>query len=281
MDVLTTPDEMRAWTAARRADRRRVGLVPTMGALHAGHHAITQLAGEHVDDVVVSIFVNPIQFDRPDDFAHYPRPIDDDVAGCAEAGAAAVYAPTAAAMYPPGFQSHVDPGRLAEVMEGAMRPGHFRGVTTVVAKLFGAVDPHLAVFGEKDYQQLRVLRQMVVDLDMGIEILPAPIVREPDGLAMSSRNRRLSSEDRTAAVCVCRALDAAADAAAAGQHDIAALEAIAADVIRAERRARSEYITIFDPDTLELRHDLATPARIAAAVWFGDVRLIDNRAIIA
>ena len=162
-----------------------------------------------------------------------------------------------------------------------MRPGHFRGVTTVVAKLFGAVDPHLAVFGEKDYQQLLVLRQMVVDLDMGIEILPAPIVREPDGLAMSSRNRRLSPEDRAAAVCVSRALDAAADSAAAGEHDIAKLEAIAADVIRAEPRARAEYLTIFDPDTLELRHDLDTPARVATAVWFGDVRLIDNRAISA
>jgi pantoate--beta-alanine ligase len=278
--VLVHPTEMQAWVAARRRAGRRIALVPTMGALHAGHYSLVTLARAHADDVVVSIFVNPLQFDRDADFTTYPRPIDDDVRGCAEMGAAAVYAPTAAVMYPPGFQTHVEPGALAGVMEGANRPGHFRGVTTVVTKLFGACRPDVAVFGEKDFQQLAVIRRMVIDLDLGIDIVPAPIVREPDGLAMSSRNRLLAAPDRAAAVCVPRSLEAAEAVVAKGVTDAAAVEAAARAVVDAEPRAHFEYATVFDPDTLESLTELDRPAHIATAVWFGgDVRLIDNRAL--
>jgi pantoate--beta-alanine ligase len=253
-----------------------------MGALHEGHYSLVRLAADHAEDVVVSIFVNPLQFDRHDDFTTYPRPIDDDVRGCAAAGAAAVYAPTAAIMYPAGFETHVEPGPLADVMEGAMRPGHFRGVTTVVAKLFGACRPDVAVFGEKDYQQLTIIRRMAVDLDLGIEIVPAPIVREPDGVAMSSRNRRLDPADRQAAICVPRALEAAEALVAAGVTDAGAVEAAARAVIDAEPRASFEYATVFDPDTLEALTEIDRPARLATAVWFGgDVRLIDNCALVS
>src|SRR4051794_40784979 len=189
---------MRAWSGQRREGGHIVGLVPTMGALHDGHLSLIEHARHRADDIVVSIFVNPLQFERGDDFERYPRPIDDDVAACIEAGVAAVYAPTAAVMYPDGFQTHVEPGTLAGGMEGAVRDGHFRGVATVVAKLFGAVRPHLAVFGEKDFQQLVVIRRMAEDLDMGVEIHAVPIVREPDGLALSSRNRLLPPADRAA-----------------------------------------------------------------------------------
>jgi pantoate--beta-alanine ligase len=278
--VLDAPAAIRAWSGQRRQAGRIIGLVPTMGALHEGHLSLIELAHQRADDVVVSIFVNPLQFERGDDFDRYPRPIDDDVAACAAAGVAAVYAPTAATMYPEGFETQVVPGRLAGVMEGGMRDGHFEGVLTVVAKLFGAVRPHLAVFGEKDFQQLAIVSRMVDDLDMGVEIVPGPIVREPDGLALSSRNRLLSPDDRVAARCVPRSLDAAATAAEAGERDVAAIESAARAVVVAEPRARLEYVTVFDPQTLQPIHSLTIPARIATAVWFGDVRLIDNRELL-
>ena len=270
---------MRAWSGQRRQAGRIVGLVPTMGALHEGHLSLIELAHRRADDVVVSIFVNPLQFERGGDFDRYPRPIDDDVAACGAAGVAAVYAPTAATMYPVGFQTHVVPGPLAGVMEGAMRGGHFQGVLTVVAKLFGAARPHVAVFGEKDFQQIAIVRQMVDDLDMGVEILAGPIVREPDGLALSSRNRLLPPDDRIAARCVPHSLDAAAAAAAAGERDIAAIESAARAVVADEPRARLEYVTVFDPLTLRPLEVLDGTARIATAVWFGDIRLIDNREV--
>jgi pantoate--beta-alanine ligase len=279
MEVFATPDEMRAWSR-ERARTGRIGFVPTMGALHAGHLSLVDIAADRCDDAVMSIFVNPLQFDRAADFDAYPRPIDDDVAAAGAAGVAAVYAPTARAMYPEGFETHVEPGALAAVMEGAARPGHFRGVTTVVTKLFGAVRPDVAVFGEKDFQQLAIIRRMATDLDLGVEIIGAPIVREHDGLAMSSRNVRLDPEQRAAAVCVPRALDAAAAAAAAG-GSVAALVSAASAVVADEPLARLEYIEVFDPLTLGLLHDLGdTPSpRLAIAVWFGAVRLIDNRGL--
>jgi pantoate--beta-alanine ligase len=279
MDVLTTPAAMRAWSMARRTTGARVGFVPTMGALHAGHLSLVDIAAARTDHVVVSIFVNPLQFDRRADFDAYPRPIDDDVDRCAEVGVDAVYAPTAGAMYPDGFQTHVEPGQLADVMEGAARPGHFRGVTTVVSKLFGAVAPDVAVFGEKDFQQLAVIRRMTCDLDLGIEIVGAPIVREPDGLAMSSRNVRLSPEQRAAAVSVPHALDAAVAVARDGRGAAAAVAA-AADVIAAEPLGRLEYVEIFDPHLLAPVPVPVAGSRIAIAVWFGDVRLIDNAALL-
>lgn len=248
-----------------------------MGALHDGHLGLVDVARAHADAVVMSIFVNPLQFNRSDDFDKYPRPIDDDLARCRAAGIDAVYAPTAAAMYPPGYDTYVEVGALAEPMEGAGRPGHFRGMATVVLKLLNAMAPDVAVFGQKDFQQLAIIRRMVADFDIGITIVGASTVREPDGLAMSSRNRRLAPADRVAAVCVPRALDAALAAYAGGERSAGALEATAQAVIAAEPRAALEYVRVSDAATLKPLQRIESPAVIAIAVWFGDVRLIDNR----
>ena len=281
--TLTTPDDARAWSLERRLAGETIGFVPTMGALHSGHLALVADAARRCDHVVVSIFVNPLQFNESADFDSYPRPIDDDVASCAEAGVSAVYAPTAAQMYPEGFETRVVPGPLGEVMEGAMRPGHFEGVTTVVAKLFGAVRPDVAVFGQKDFQQLAIVRRMVADLDMGIDVVGHPIVRDDDGVAQSSRNSRLTPEQRSAAVVVPRSLGAAAEAAASGAGPAEVVD-VATRCVAAEPLAEHEYTTVFDAATLRPLDSFddvgsADEVRIATAVWFGDVRLIDNRAL--
>lgn len=250
-----------------------------MGALHEGHMALVAEARRRADAVAVSIFVNPLQFERADDLAAYPRPIDDDLALCAERGVDAVYAPVAHTMYPPGFQTTVEPGPLGDLLEGAHRPGHFRGVTTVVSKLFLAARPAVAVFGEKDFQQLAVIRRMTADLDFGIEVVGLPTVREADGLAMSSRNRRLTDVQRAAAVVVPRVLDAVAARAAASAVTPADLAVVADEVVAAEPLARLEHLDVVDADTLEpvAVVDGARPTVALVAVWFGDVRLIDNR----
>jgi len=271
------PAAMSVWSDAHRIAGRRVALVPTMGALHQGHLALIAEARRHAEIVVVSIFVNPLQFNRSDDFEAYPRPIDDDLRRCAEHDVDAVYAPRASAMYPPDFETHVRPGPLADVLEGARRPGHFSGVTTVVAKLFGATRPHVAVFGQKDFQQLAIIRRMTIDLDMGIEIVGMPTVREKDGLAMSSRNRRLSPAQRAAAVCVSHALQVVADAAGGGLLDVAQLSALGRSIIDREPLARFEHLEIVHLDTLQPLAVLGATAIAVTAVWFGEVRLIDNR----
>ncbi len=276
MEVCTTPADLSTWSDRHRVAGRRVGLVPTMGALHDGHMALVADARRHADVVIVTIFVNPLQFNRPDDFANYPRPIDDDLEICRAHGVDAVYAPVAATMYPDGFQTHVEPGSLADVLEGAQRPGHFRGVTTVVTKLFNAARPHVAVFGQKDFQQLAVIRRMAADLDMGIDIVGMPTVREPDGLAMSSRNRRLSPEQRAAAVCVPASLRAVRDAVAAGVRDAEAVVAVGRAVVDAEPLARFEHLELVDGDTLQPVTVVDERSVAVTAVWFGDVRLIDN-----
>ena len=275
------PAAMSAFSDGRRVAERRVALVPTMGALHKGHLALVDEARRHADIVVVSIFVNPLQFNRSDDFDAYPRLVDDDLALCAAHGVDAVYAPCVAAMYSPGFETYVNPGPLADVLEGAQRPGHFRGVTTVVAKLFGAVRPHVAVFGQKDFQQLAIIRRMTTDLDMGIEIVGMPTVREPDGLAMSSRNRRLSPAQRSAAVCVSQSLQTVADALGRRVVNVAELTTLGQAVVEAEPRARFEHLEIVHPDTLQPLTVVGAAAVAVTAVWFGDVRLIDNRLLCA
>ncbi|MDQ3737779.1 MAG: pantoate--beta-alanine ligase [Actinomycetota bacterium] len=280
VELYDNPRSMWAWSDAVRSRGETVGLVPTMGALHDGHLSLIRLAQQRATTTVVSIFVNPLQFDRDVDFDAYPQSIDDDLVICEQMGVDAVYAPTASALYPPDFETTVRPGSRAATMEGAMRPDHFTGVATVVTKLFGAVRPTLAVFGEKDFQQLAVIRRMTSDLDLGVEIVAGPIVREPDGLALSSRNRRLIPEQRSAAVCVPAALDAAAAAVEAGACGSSDIEAAAAAVVAAVDAARLEYVTVFDPDTLVPVPELtAAPARIAIAVWFADIRLIDNRSL--
>ena len=280
MQTLATPQAMQAWTDAERRAGRRVALVPTMGALHDGHLMLVREARRHADRVVVSIFVNPMQFNRRDDFDRYPRPIDEDVARCGDAGVDAVYAPSPAAMYPEGFQSHVEVAKLTEPLCGAARPGHFRGVTTVVTKLFHAVRPDVAVFGEKDFQQLAVIRRMTADLDFGIAIVGVPTVREADGLAMSSRNRLLSPSDREAARCVPRALEAAARVVERGETRALAVVAAATSTIAGEPAARVEYAEARDPETLEVVEAVTGPTLLALAVWVGSVRLIDNRVLV-
>jgi pantoate--beta-alanine ligase len=276
MDVFRDPRAMQAWADARRAAGERIALVPTMGALHDGHLALVAEARRRAERVVVSIFVNPIQFDRRDDFERYPRTLADDSARCAAAGVDVVYAPTVAAMYPEGFQTAVEVSGLTEPLCGKVRPGHFRGVTTVVTKLFHAVRPHVAVFGEKDWQQLAVVRRMTADLDFGIEIVGVQTVREPDGLALSSRNRRLGPDDREVARCVPRALRAAAEMVATGETRPGMIVGRARMEIGAEPGARVEYAEIRDPETLEEVVELDAPALLGLAVWVGDVRLIDN-----
>jgi pantoate--beta-alanine ligase len=279
MQIITEPVAMQTWADGEREAGQRIALVPTMGALHVGHMKLVEEARRRADRVVVSIFVNPIQFNRRDDFDRYPRTIEADAAMCAEAGVDAIYAPAAPRMYPEGFASGVDVAGLTEPLCGAQRPGHFRGVTTVVTKLFHAVRPHCALFGEKDYQQLAVIRRMTDDLDFGIEVVGVPTVREADGLALSSRNRLLGTDARIAARCVPRALDAAADALAAGVTDTKALIARASAVIADEPQAKLEYAELRDPTTLAVVEEVTAPALLALAVWVGGVRLIDNRVL--
>ena len=276
MLVVTSPPAFQSWSDGHRAAGSRVGLVPTMGALHDGHMHLVAEARRRADVVAVTIFVNPLQFDRPDDFDGYPRPIDDDLRICEQHGVDVVYAPVAATMYPAGFQTHVVPGELGDVLEGASRPGHFRGVTTVVTKLFNAARPHVAVFGQKDFQQLAIIRRMATDLDMGIEVIGLPTVREADGLAMSSRNRRLSPEQRSAAVCVPRSLQALVDHHRAGCTDPTELLAIGRAVVDAEPRARFEHLELVHQHTLQPVTAADADTVAVTAVWFGDVRLIDN-----
>lgn len=282
--IFDRPAEMRAWTHRARGSERTVALVPTMGALHDGHIALIDLARERADVTVVSIFVNPLQFGEASDFSRYPRPLDDDLALCREAGVAAIYAPTAATMYPSGFDTRVVPGALAEVMEGASRPGHFEGVTTVVTKLFTTVRPDIACFGEKDFQQLAIVRRLASDLDLGVEVVACPTVREADGLALSSRNQRLSGAERAAASCVPRAIDAALRAGATALSP-AEIAAAATSVIAAEPLASLDYVAVFDPDTLlpvdSIDQRRPGTYRLALAVRFGDVRLIDNADVFA
>lgn len=278
--VTEDPDAMRTCARELRRTSQSLALVPTMGALHRGHLALIDSARSLADVVVVSIFVNPMQFGEPADFEGYPRPIEADLAACADAGVDVVYAPTPAVMYPAGFDTSVVPGSLASVMEGKSRPGHFEGVTTVVTKLLAAVGPDTAVFGEKDFQQLAIIRRMVADLDLGVEIVAVATVREDDGVALSSRNRRLTAAQRSAAVVIPRAISAAAHMASRPSATIEEMIGAAQWVLAAEPLASVDYVSVFHADTLQtVTTDIErVPGhyRIAVAARFGDVRLIDN-----
>lgn len=277
MIVAHSPDEIRRWSRERAAQGRSVALVPTMGALHDGHLRLIETARHAADLVAVSIFVNPLQFERPADFDRYPRALADDLAACERSGVDAVYAPTADAMFGPGFDTSVVPGSLGEVLEGVHRPGHFRGVATIVAKLLLGVEPAVAVFGEKDAQQLAVIRRMVDDLDIGVEIIGVATVREADGLALSSRNRRLTAAQRSGATCVPEALEAIHTAFDHGERNVIRLVEEGRRVIDAMPLARLEHLEIVDPTTFRSLDVVGpTGALVVTAVWFGDVRLIDN-----
>ena len=283
MRVVHRVRELQGLADADRAAGRRIALVPTMGALHAGHLALVEAARRRAERVVVSIFVNPTQFGPGEDYAAYPRTFEADAAACREAGVDVVFAPATEELYPPGAQTTVEVERVSSPLCGATRPGHFRGVTTVVPKLFIAARPHVAVFGLKDFQQVAVVRRLVRDLGFDIEIVGVPTVREADGLALSSRNVFLGAETRAQALSLSRALRAAESAVASGETSaVRLLAGVEAELAKAPL-GRVDYAELRDPDTLEpAPARLAAPTLLALAVRFfapgagRPVRLIDN-----
>ena len=275
MQIARTPADVRAWVRETRAAGKRVALVPTMGALHAGHMTLVDAARKHAEAVIVTIFVNPMQFGPKEDFSAYPRPFEADCALCAQKHVDLIYAPTPETMYPQGFQSHVAVEQLTQGLCGAARPTHFRGVTTVVMKLLNIAQADVAVFGEKDYQQLQTLKRMALDLDHPTQVLGAPIAREPDGLAMSSRNVYLTPAQRQAAVVIAQSLRAAQGQVDSGERDVVQLRATMAAAMT-EAGGRVDYVEIVDPASLQPLTLLDKPARVIVACWFGRARLLDN-----
>lgn len=273
LQKVTTLDELRD---ARPALPEPIGFVPTMGFLHEGHLSLVKRACSEVDSVVVSIFVNPTQFAPTDDLDAYPRDLERDAALLAEAGANLLWMPTPEVMYPPGFQTWVEVKEITKPLEGEKRPGHFRGVTTIVTKLFNAVQPQKAYFGQKDAQQAAVIRQMVRDLNMPIEIVTSPIVRERDGLAMSSRNTYLNPAERRAALVLSKSLATAHSAYKKGERDANILRGVMEKIIKAEPLARLEYVSCADYDSLEELDLISGKTLLSMAVYLGRTRLIDN-----
>jgi len=273
---LTTIPDLKSWSRTQRAAERRIGFVPTMGYLHEGHLALVDEARRRADVVIMSIFVNPLQFGPSEDLAHYPRDLPRDRALASARGVDALFVPTVAAMYPHGSEVRVIPGPAAERWEGAARPGHFTGVLTVVAKLFHLVEPNIACFGRKDVQQLTLVTQMVRDLDWPVEIVSVPTVREPDGLALSSRNAYLAPADRRRAKVLSRALDRAHQAWCEGETRAPAIEDRMRHELRTEPQVAVEYIAIVEPETLAPVATVDPKTVIAIAARVGSTRLIDN-----
>jgi len=267
--------ELREAVRQARQAGQRIGLVPTMGALHAGHGTLIDRARAESGFVIVTIFVNPFQFDRPSDFERYTRNLPADLAYCQQRGADAVFAPDAAEVYPHPPRVFVEAPGLSEHLCGANRPGHFRGVATVVAKLFQMAQPDAAYFGEKDAQQLAIIQAMVEDLNMPIAIVPVPTVRDPDGLAISSRNSRLTPQERSKAPLLYRALQSAANGLAAGAVPAQARQS-ALDMLSREPAIKVEYLEVVDARSMTPVDQIRGPVRIAAAIWLGETRLIDN-----
>jgi pantoate--beta-alanine ligase len=279
MLIAKTIAEARAAVAQLRAERNCIGLVPTMGALHAGHLSLVRAARAHCDAVVATIFVNPAQFAPGEDFAKYPRIFEADCALLEAEGVDVVFAPEPAEMYPAGVTTVVEVAGISDRLDGASRPGHFRGVATVVAKLFNIVQPNHAFLGQKDAAQVAVLRQMVRDLNFNLELVVCPTVREPDGLALSSRNRYLSPEQRQQALVLSRALRRVEEKVAAGVIDAESLIDLGLAVLADEPDVRLDYFRIVDPDTLEDVSDVSAGALVAVAAVVGPARLIDNAVI--
>jgi pantoate--beta-alanine ligase len=271
--IIESPDDMRAWSFEQRCAGRTIGFVPTMGALHEGHASLMRAAARGNDAAVASIFVNPTQFAPHEDFNRYPRTFDADCRLSEEIGMQVVYAPTAASMYPEGYATYVNIERVSQGLCGRSRPVFFRGVATVVTKLFNAVLPHRAYFGQKDAQQCAVIKRMARDLDMGIEIVEMPIVREPDGLATSSRNVYLSEEERKRGLCLSRSLFHARDLLESGERD-------AKRILDAVRAGTSEvdidYVEIVDGDDFQPLERISGTVVLAVAASVGKTRLIDN-----
>ena len=276
MEWLTQISPMRAFSARARRAVQRVGLVPTMGALHEGHLSLVRRARDQCDLVVVSIFVNPTQFGPTEDYGQYPRNPEQDMRMLGPLGVDAVFAPEAGDVYPPGFDTWVEPGTEAEPMEGESRPGHFRGVATVVLKLLNIVQPQAAYFGQKDYQQMVVVRRMVRDLNLEIDIVVGPIVREEDGLALSSRNVCLKGDDRKAARVLSCSLKKVETMAASGERDAEKIVAEMKKIFAAEPRAQLDYAEIVDGETLAPLKRLQPGSVALVAAHVGPTRLIDN-----
>ncbi len=276
MRIIRSVSEMQQTALALRAAGKRLGCVPTMGFLHAGHLSLVALARERSDVVTLTLFINPTQFGPQEDLAKYPRDFERDAGLCRDAGVDILFAPVAAEMYAAGASSYVTEEKLSTGLCGAARPGHFRGVCTVVAKLFNLCLPHVAVFGAKDAQQLRVIRRMTRDLNFPVAIVAGPTLREADGLAMSSRNTYLNADERRQALVLKRALDEAAHLFDAGERAAAPLKSAMEKIITSAPAAKMDYIAIVDDETLAPVERLERPALIALAVFIGQTRLIDN-----
>jgi pantoate--beta-alanine ligase len=276
MRVLSTVSAMQAYARAIQQEGQSLVFVPTLGGLHEGHLALIR-KGKTVGDVlVVSLFLNPTQFNAQEDLDNYPANLEDDLQSCKAEGVDCVFTPDVTEMYPPGDEPLRKVGPLAQHLCGAKRGDHFRGVVTIVAKLFAAVQPTHAIFGEKDYQQLQIIRQLVADLKLKIKIIAHPIVREANGLALSSRNRRLNPEEKTEALCLVQALRHIQSAYESGERDPKKLIALAQETLQKSPHAKIDYIEIVDATTLQPLTTLQVPALCALAVYFGPVRLIDN-----
>jgi len=276
MQIIQDPAEMQRLAEDERRDGKSLGLVPTMGALHEGHLSLIRRCRAENDVAIMSLFVNPTQFNRPDDLQRYPRDLEGDGRLARAAGVDIIFAPTVEGMYPAGYATTVSVERLTERWEGASRPGHFRGVATVCAKLFTICRPHRAYFGQKDYQQSLVVRRLTADLNLGLEIVVLPTVREADGLALSSRNALLSPEERRQAAVLSQALFHAQEAVRSGERDAGLLAAAIEARIRSAPLARLDYVGVCDPETLEPLREITGKAVAVAAASFGSTRLIDN-----
>ncbi len=277
MELIRRVSLMREISREKRGRGKKIALVPTMGALHDGHLSLVRRARDLADIVVVSIFVNPSQFGPREDYERYPRDLARDADLCIAEGVDYVFAPEAEDMYPPGFRTWVEVEGLSSVLEGASRPGHFRGVCTVVLKLLNIVRPHFALFGQKDAQQAIIVRRMVRDLNVDVELVVCETVRQPDGLALSSRNAYLSPEDRAAATALHRALERARTLVEdEGETDAARVEREVREVLAGEPRVRVDYVAVVDEDDLQPVDRIDRPVLVALAAWLGDTRLIDN-----
>ncbi|MEZ0344603.1 MAG: pantoate--beta-alanine ligase [Caldimicrobium sp.] len=279
MEVIKSISDMKEKSAFFKKKGETIGFVPTMGYLHEGHLSLVRLAKKRADRVVVSIFVNPLQFGPSEDYHVYPRDLERDFSLLEKEGVDVVFVPDEKEMYPPDYQTYVEVTRLTQGLCGAFRPGHFKGVTTVVLKLFNIVKPDFAVFGEKDYQQLKVIQQMVKDLNLDVEIIPHPIVREEAGLAMSSRNAYLSEEERHSAVALYQSLKMAERIIHDGERDAERVKTLIRDYLEKFPHNKVQYVEIVDPETLESVAEIKGPVLIALAVFVGKTRLIDNRLV--
>ena len=276
MDVITKINEMRTRVLSVKDRKRSIGLVPTMGALHDGHISLIRSARKENDELVVSIYLNPTQFDNSDDFDGYPSQLNEDIEIIRKENADVVFAPCTEEMYPEGFCTNVTQEGLSDTLCGRVRPGHFNGVSTIVTKLFNIIQPGRAYFGQKDYQQSAIIKRLVADMNMDIDIRVCPTVREEDGLALSSRNKRLSLEERKDALCIHRSLQKAGAMFASNIRDTKEIIEEMTSVIKKAEHTKIDYISIVNADTLEDLSSVNGKALTAVAVWIGNTRLIDN-----